>query len=325
MAPNIRADTVDCRPNRAAASELVGVYLELAKARLALMVVLTALVGYVVAARGAARLDVLLWAVVGTALTAFGANILNQCWEMERDRRMERTRGRPLPAGRILRSRAIRWGLASCIIGLAVLAAGTNLPTAALALFVILLYMPVYTYLKTTTPLNTVVGAVCGAVPPMMGWTAATGRLDAGAWVLGGILFLWQIPHFLALAWMYRDDYARGGFRMVPSVDPSGSLTGRLALLYAVGLLPVSALVTWLGVSGRSFLVASQLLGGLVVVLAVGFLVRRSQPAARNLFLASILYLPLLLGVMVADMDDRILSMARAAGTAVLSLVTGGS
>ena len=325
MAPNIRADTVDCRPNRAAASELVGVYLELAKARLALMVVLTALVGYVVAARGAARLDVLLWAVVGTALTAFGANILNQCWEMERDRRMERTRGRPLPAGRILRSRAIRWGLASCIIGLAVLAAGTNLPTAALALFVILLYMPVYTYLKTTTPLNTVVGAVCGAVPPMMGWTAATGRLDAGAWVLGGILFLWQIPHFLALAWMYRDDYARGGFRMVPSVDRSGSLTGRLALLYAVGLLPVSALVTWLGVSGRSFLVASQLLGGLVVVLAVGFLVRRSQPAARNLFLASILYLPLLLGVMVADMDDRILSMARAAGTAVLSLVTGGS
>lgn len=325
MAPSISADTVDCRPNRAAASELVGVYLELAKARLALMVVLTALVGYVVAARGAARLDVLLWAVVGTALTAFGANILNQCWEMERDRRMERTRGRPLPAGRILRPRAIRWGLASCIIGLAVLAAGTNLPTAALALFVILLYMPVYTYLKTTTPLNTVVGAVCGAIPPMMGWTAATGRLDAGAWVLGGILFLWQIPHFLALAWMYRDDYARGGFRMVPSVDRSGSLTGRLALLYAVGLLPVSALVTWLGVSGRSFLVASQLLGGLVVVLAVGFLVRRSQPAARNLFLASILYLPLLLGVMVADMDDRILSMARATGTAVLSLVTGGS
>jgi len=325
MAPSISVDTVDCRPNRAAASELVGVYLELAKARLALMVVLTALVGYVVAARGAARLDVLLWTVVGTALTAFGANILNQCWEMERDRRMERTRNRPLPAGRIRRSRAIRWGLGSCIIGLAVLSAGTNLSTAALALFVILLYVPVYTYLKTTTPLNTAVGAVCGAVPPMMGWTAATGRLDAGAWVLGGILFLWQIPHFLALAWMYRDDYARGGFRMVPSVDPSGSVTGRLALLYAAGLLPVSALVTWLGVSGRSFLVASQLLGGLVVVLAVRFLVRRSRPAARNLFLASILYLPLLLGVMVADMDDRIVSTTRAAGAAVLSLVTGSS
>lgn len=284
----------------------VGIYLELAKARLATLVLITTVVGYVVAARGAASWTTALLTAVGTALTAFGANILNQCWEVERDARMQRTRTRPLPSGRIARPTAVAWGLASSVIGLAVLALGVNLLTAGLAAFVIALYVLVYTPLKPRSSLNTVIGAVCGAIPPMMGWTAATGRLDLGAWVLGGLLFVWQIPHFLALAWMYRDDYARGGFHMLPADDPDGVLTSRLSFLWTLALLPITAAVTWSGLSGLSFLVLSQLLGLGFAALALGFALRRDRGAARRLFFASILYLPLLMGVMVTDMDNRV-------------------
>jgi protoheme IX farnesyltransferase len=160
----------------------------------------------------------------------------------------------------------------------------------------------VYTPLKIRTPLNTVVGAICGAVPPMMGWAAATGRLDVGAWILGGILFVWQIPHFLALAWMYREDYERGGFRMLPSVDAEGRLTGRLAFVYAAALLPITAALSATGVTGGAFLAASQAVGLGFVVLGWLFLRDRDHTSARRLFLASILYLPVVLGLGVADM-----------------------
>jgi protoheme IX farnesyltransferase len=268
-------------------------------------VVLTALVGYVLGARGEISPWSFAAAVLGTALSAFGANILNQWWEAEPDSHMLRTRERPLPAGRINRSMAAGLGLATAAFGLLILAIGTNPLTTLLSLFVILLYVLVYTPLKVKTPLNTVVGAICGAVPPMMGWTAATGRLDAGAWILGGILFAWQIPHFLALAWLYRDDYARGGFRMLPSVDEDGHLTGRLAFLYAAALLPITAALSAFGVTGGAFLVTSQMVGILFVGLGWVFLRSRSRIAARRLFLASILYLPILLGLMVVDVDDR--------------------
>jgi protoheme IX farnesyltransferase len=285
---------------------LVGAYFELAKARLASMVVLTALVGYVLGARGTFELSELLWAVVGTALSAFGANILNQVAEQDRDRLMVRTRNRPLPAGRVTRGLAAAWGVASSVLGVAILAVAANWLTAGLSLFTIVLYVAVYTPLKTRTSLNTVVGAVCGATPPMMGWAAATGRLDLGAWILGGILFMWQVPHFLALAWMYREDYARGGFRMLPAVDHPGALTARLAFIYTVALLPITASLTMSGVSGTTFLVASQILGFGFVVLGWRFFKLRADLAAKRLFLASIIYLPILLGLMVADMDDRI-------------------
>jgi protoheme IX farnesyltransferase len=265
---------------------LLADYLELAKARLGALVVLTAFVGYVLGARGEVSLWGITAAVVGTALSSFGANILNQWWEAGPDSLMLRTRERPLPAGRIDRRLAAIWGLITAVLGLAILAVGTNQLTTLLSLFVILLYVLVYTPLKVRTPLNTVVGAVCGAVPPMMGWAAATGRLDAGAWILGGILFAWQIPHFLSLAWLYREDYARGGFRMLPAVDREGRLTGRLAFVYAAALL-------------------SQAVGLAFVGLGWVFLRARSQLAARRLFLASILYLPVLLGLMVIDVDDR--------------------
>jgi protoheme IX farnesyltransferase len=242
---------------------------------------------------------------VGTALSSFGANILNQWWESERDRLMVRTRERPLPAGRIERREAAILGIVTSFVGLLVLAVGTNWLTTLLSLCVILLYVLVYTPLKVRTPLNTVVGAVCGAVPPMMGWSAATGRLDAGAWILGGILFAWQIPHFLALAWLYREDYARGGFVMLPAVDGEGRLTGRLAFLYAAALLPITAALSAYGVTGWAYLITSQAVGLTFVSLGWVFLRTRTRLTARRLFLASILYLPVLLGLMVMDVDDR--------------------
>jgi len=290
--------------------ELVGCYLELAKARLATLVVLTATVGYLLAARGAFDGAILVWTVLGTALTAFGANILNQWLEADRDRRMERTRTRPLPAGRVGRSTALAWGLVSAATGLATLGLGTNLLTAALALLVILLYVLVYTPLKVLTPFNTVIGAVCGAVPPMMGWAAATGRLGLGAWILGGVLFVWQIPHFLALAWLYREDYARGGFRMMPAADPEGRITGRAAFVYALALLPITGALALAGVTGVTYLVASQLVGLAFAALGLAFARRRVRLTARRLFLASIIYLPVLLGLMVGDMDNRIARLA---------------
>lgn len=281
---------------------LVATYLELAKARLGALVVLTAFVGYVLGAGGKLSLTIGLAAVLGTALSAFGANILNQWWEVERDRLMHRTRSRPLPAGRIERPAALASGLVTALAGLVVLAVGTNVLTTLLSLFVILLYVLVYTPLKVRTPLNTVVGAVCGAVPPMMGWAAATGGLEAGAWILGGLLFVWQIPHFLALAWLYREDYARGGFRMLPSIDLEGRLTGRVAFVWAAALLPVTAALSVAGVTGGTFLVASQVVGLAFLALGWVFLRERSRLSARRLFLASILYLPAVLGLGVADM-----------------------
>ena len=284
---------------------MISDYLELAKARLGALVVLTALVGYVLGARGEISPWGLAAAVLGTALSAFGANILNQWREAEPDSLMLRTRERPLPSGRISRRAAAIWGVVTALAGLTVLAVGTNRLTTLLSLFVILVYVLVYTPLKVRTPLNTVVGAVCGAIPPMMGWSAATGRLDAGAWILGGVLFAWQIPHFLALAWLYRDDYARGGFRMLPGVDQEGRLTGRLAFLYAAALLPITAALSAFGVTGGAFLMSSQAVGLAFAGLGWLFLRTRSQQTARRLFLASILYLPVLLGLMVVDVDDR--------------------
>ena len=299
---------------------LISDYLELAKARLGALVVLTAFVGYLLGARGNPSLWVGAAAVIGTALSAFGANILNQWWEVERDRRMLRTRKRPLPAGRVDRDRAGVWGVVTALTGLVVLAFGTNWLTTGLSLGVILLYVLVYTPLKVLTPLNTVVGAVCGAVPPMMGWAAATGQLDTGAWILGGILFVWQIPHFLALAWLYRDDYARGGFRMLPAVDAEGRLTGRLAFIYAAALLPITAALSVAGVTGGAFLVASQVVGLAFVALGWVFLRDRSRQSARRLFLASILYLPLVLGLGVVDMSHRRDAAVSRTGDAVASL-----
>ena len=292
-------------------------YPELAKARLASLVVVTTAVGYLMAGGGRGSAATLAATLVGTALAACGSMALNQLLEAERDGRMERTRNRPVPAGVVTPRHALAFGVTVAATGLATLALRVNLPTAALGLAVVLLYTLVYTPLKTRSPLCTLAGAVCGAIPPMMGWTATGSPLSFGAWLLAGVMFLWQIPHFLALAWLYREDYARGGFRMLPAVDASGRVTGAMAVLYSLALVPVGVLAALGGMTGWGFAAASLALGGALVALASALAARRTEPVARWLFLATLAYLPLLLGAMLAD------RVAPAAAAAVAMLAAG--
>ncbi len=276
-------------------------YPELTKIRLTGLVVATTAVGFLMAGGGHHDGARLAWTVLGTALAAAGAMALNQVMEVGRDARMERTRRRPLPAGVLTARHALAFGVVVAGAGLAVLAAEANTLTAVLGLTVVLVYTLVYTPLKPRSPLCTLAGAVCGAIPPMMGWTATGTPLGFGAWLLAGVLFLWQIPHFLALAWLYRDDYARGGFRMLSVVDASGRSTGQAAVLYSMALLPVGVLAALGGMTGWGFAAGSLVLTGGLVALALALAAKKSDAVARRLFLATLIYLPLLLGLMVAD------------------------
>jgi len=275
-------------------------FLDLSKARLCGMVVVTTLVGYLLAVP---RLDwpQLAATVVGTLLTAFGANALNQYRERVIDARMERTRGRPLPAGRLSADVALVYGVAVSLLGASMLLAWSGWLPAALAVATILLYVLVYTPLKRVSTLNTFVGAVCGAIPPLIGWSAATGGLATGAWLLFALLFVWQMPHFLALAWMYREDYARGGLRMLPVVDPAGRITFPVTVVFAALHLPLGLLVTLSGVAGAWFALGSLVLGLWWFALGLRLYRSHSDRDARRVFLASLAYLPLALVLMVAD------------------------
>jgi protoheme IX farnesyltransferase len=292
------------------------IYLELAKARLTALVLLTALVGFLLAsasvsdplgwprpvlAAGGWWGWRLVWMLVGTGLAAAGANALNQWRERHLDAKMERTWKRPLPAGKLHPRHALIWGVGTALAGVVVLAAQASLPTAGLALGVVLLYVLVYTPLKTRSTLCTLAGAVCGAIPPLIGWAAAGGRLTAGAWLLAGLLFSWQIPHFFALAWLHRRDYARCGFKMLPVVDSTGHLTFHVLLLFALALLPLGLSMALVGLTGPVFAFGSLALGGIWLVLAVRLYRRRTAAAARHVFLSSLVILPLLLGGMVVD------------------------
>ncbi|HUU82633.1 MAG TPA: heme o synthase [Phycisphaerae bacterium] len=294
------AGSVTARRNTVSGSRL-GIYLELTKARLVALVLVTTLVGYVIGSDGAIHWPKLAWTLIGTALAALGANALNQWMEAQRDERMERTRNRPLPSGRMTARHAFGVALSAVVAAPIVLCLATNLLAAVLALAATLIYLALYTPLKSRSPLCTLVGAVCGALPPMVGWCAATGRLGPGAWVLGATLFAWQIPHSLALAWLYRDDYARGGFRMLPVVDRAGNATGVIVILWSLALLPIGLAATLVGLAGWRYAVGSLLLGTALLALGIKLYRQRSDLSARRLFLASIIYLPLLLGFMVAD------------------------
>jgi protoheme IX farnesyltransferase len=239
--------------------------------------------------------------MLGTTLAAFGANALNQCIESSRDRHMDRTCDRPLPSGRVSLRLAIAWALALLGAGVALLAATSNLLAAGLALLVGVLYVAAYTPLKPRTSLNTLIGAVCGAIPPMIGWAAASGSLAPAAWVLFGILFAWQIPHFLAIDWYHKDDYARGGFCMASSVDPTGQFNGHLAVLYCLALLPISIVAPLSGIGGPLYLVGALALGTAFLGLSLLLYVQRTREAARRLFFGSLAYLPLLLALLVLD------------------------
>lgn len=274
---------------------------ELSKARLSALVVATTFVGYFLAYRGSLDFWNLFWAVTGTALAAAGANSFNQWYEVALDANMKRTCSRPLPAGRVSPYFAFAWALSCSMAGVLSLAFWVNPLTAALALANILIYVLVYTPLKTRSSLCTLVGAICGAIPPIMGWTAATGQIDSGAWILGAVLFVWQIPHFLALAWLYRDDYERGGFKMLPIIDPNGQMTCLVILLYCFALIPVGASSTLAGITGFYSLIGSVLAGGYFLYLGFKLYGNRSRENARTVFFASLIYLPLVMGLMIAD------------------------
>ena len=275
-------------------------FAELAKPRITSLVLVTAAVGFAVGGQGSIDWLAFLVFMAGTALLCGGASTLNQYLERDADALMERTRRRPIPGGRIRPEEALVFGLALSAAGLAVLAF-VNPLTLALGAASLVSYVLAYTPLKRVTSLCTVVGAVPGALPPLMGWAASRGSLGAAGWGLFAILFLWQLPHFLAIGWLYRDDYARGGFPMLAVTDRDGASTGRQAVLYATALLPVTLAAGLLASAGAGYLWGGLVLGLGFLACAAAFAWKRTVGSARRLFLASVLYLPLLLGLMVFD------------------------
>jgi len=292
-------------PRARAATRSVADYLTLTKPRITAMVVITTWVGYALAASiqptGGPGLVTLLATLIGAAWSCMGASVLNQCMEIDTDARMQRTRRRPLPAGRIGPSAALIFGLTLCAAGLAVLAFGANPLAAVISGLIIAIYTLIYTPMKRLSPISTIVGAVPGAMPPLIGYAAVTGTLAIPAWLAFGVMFVWQVPHFLAIAWLYRDDYARGGFPMWPVIDPSGRAAFRRALVGCVILLPLGVAPTFLGVAGWVHGLGSILAGAAFLALAVQLSRTQTREAARRLFLASLVYLPLVLGLMVFD------------------------
>ncbi|MEW6322608.1 MAG: heme o synthase [Acidobacteriota bacterium] len=276
-------------------------FLALTKPRLNFLVVITTLAAFYLAAEGPMPVALLLHTVVGTALVAGGASALNQLWERDIDRLMRRTRMRPLPDLRLHPREALWFGVALSGAGLAELAWGANGTAAAVAAVTLVSYVLFYTPLKVRTSLSTIVGAVPGALPAVIGWAAATGTVSIEAWVLFAIVFMWQMPHFLAIAWMFRDEYARAGIPLLPVLQPDGRSTGRQALLYTVALVPVSFLPVVVDLGTIRYLVGAFVLGAVLMWFAVEFAATRSVPAARRLFLGSILYLPLLWVVLIWD------------------------
>ena len=279
----------------------VAVYADLFKARLTMLVLATTAVGFYSGFRGPVNFRLMLQTLLGTALVASGAAALNQLFERELDAKMRRTQNRPLPSGR-LQPQTVAWvGCATALIGLAYLAWAVNVLTALLGAFSLLSYLFVYTPLKRVTWLNTAVGAIPGGLPPLMGWTAARGELSAEGWALFAILAFWQLPHFMAIAWVYREEYARAGFQMLPVIDPGGQRTGRQAVCYTLGLLPISLSPFLFGLAGSVYLTGALLLGLIFLGFAVQFSRHLTVARARQLFLVSIVYLPLLLGLLVLD------------------------
>lgn len=275
-------------------------YLELSKSRIVLMVLITTAAGYLFAAK---PLDALYLThlLLGTALVAAGTNALNQYVERGHDAKMHRTRTRPLPAGRITPRAALLFSSAIAVIGTVYLAVAVNWLTAALGAFTLTSYIFVYTPLKRVSTICTLIGAVPGAIPPLMGWTAATNELSLGGWMVFGILFFWQLPHFMAISWLYRDDYARGGFAMLSVRDENGSAVAREAIVFTLLLLPLSIAPAMAGLAGLPYLVGAGLAGLALLAATIRFSSRRDAKHARGLFMVSNLYLLTVMLLLVVD------------------------
>lgn len=284
-------------------------YIALTKPRITWLILMSTGVGYFFGlkraffspATGAADWWLLIHTLIGTGLIASGTAALNQWYERDADLLMRRTSARPLPAGRMTASRAMWFGVALAVLGAGELAYYVNVLSALLGAFTLATYLFIYTPLKQRSHLSTVIGALPGAMPPLMGYAASSGSLTPEAWTLFAILFLWQFPHFLAIAWMYREDYARAGIRMLPVVEPDGMSTGRQIILYASTLIPVSLFPVLLGMSGRIYLVGALILGCWFLYTGVRVAFDLTNVRARRVLLASIIYLPAIYGLMVFD------------------------
>lgn len=280
---------------------LLSDYIELTKPNVTSLILMSTAVGFYLGSVQGVRIVLLIHALIGTALVASGTAALNEFWERDIDAKMLRTRQRPLPAGRMVPWKALCFGIALSVIGVVYLARETNLLASLLAALTLGSYLFLYTPLKTRTPLCTLVGAFPGAIPPLIGWVAARGEITVSAGILYLILFLWQFPHFLAIAWMYREDYARGGIAMLPVVEPSGVSTGRQIVVFSAVLIPISLLPSLLGVTGWLYLVGTLILGVAFLYYGARAAIAKTTIQARRLLQASVIYLPLVYGLMLID------------------------
>ncbi|MFQ5652036.1 MAG: heme o synthase [bacterium] len=281
--------------------QILSDYWELTKPGVTFMVIISTCGGFYLGAENALDYVLLFHALFGSWLVAAGTNALNQLIERDIDATMKRTRKRPLPAGR----RSVRevrvFAISISVSGIVYLSIATNLLTGVLAALTLASYVFIYTPLKRKTPLSTVIGAIPGALPAMGGWTAVQGEITVGAWVLFAILFFWQLPHFLAIAWIYREDYVRGGFPVLPVLDKNSSTTGIHIIVNCLALLSVSLLPTLLGMTGAIYFVGAFILGLLFLISGIRVAVLRTNLNAKQLLHASIIYLPILIALMFID------------------------
>ncbi len=281
--------------------ERVAAFVELTKPRIAFMLLLTSAAGFYLGNRGAFDLMLFTNAMIGIVLLAFGVATLNQWLERSTDVLMDRTAKRPLPTGKVTPTEALAFGLILCVSAEIYLYFLVNPLTAVLGLSVIVGYVLLYTPLKTRTSASTAIGAIPGAMPPLMGWTSSANEISLGAWALFAFLFLWQFPHFLAIAWMYKDQYAKAGILMLPVVEPSGRITARQIVLFTIMMVPVSLAPFFLGFAGWIFLLAAALLGIWFLVESVRTARAKTPEMARRLLLVSVLYLPIIFAILVLD------------------------
>lgn len=281
--------------------EKIAAYVELTKPRIAFMLVLTTAAGFYLGTKGAFDLILFANSMIAITMLALGVATLNQYWERKTDILMERTANRPLPGKRVTAAEALIFGLLLCLSAEVYLFFAVNPLTALLGVVVIVGYVLVYTPLKTRTSASTAIGALPGALPPLMGWTAATNEITLGAWALFAMQFLWQFPHFFAIAWMYREEYAKAGILMLPVVEPEGRLTARQIVLFAIMLLPVSLAPFFLGISGFIFLGGASILSIWFLWASIRSARAKTKEEAKRLLLVSVIYLPILFILMVAD------------------------
>ena len=280
---------------------LFSAYLELTKPRITMLVLVTTALGFYLGGEGIHSWSLFLFLLLGAGLVCAGSSALNHYLEREFDSKMLRTRNRPIPSGIISPNDALTFGIILILAGLVILYVKVNILTSFLSLLTTFLYIMVYTPMKRVSWLNTTIGAVPGAIPPLGGWAAATGHLDFHAGMLFLILFVWQHPHFYAIAWMCKDDYKRGGFQMLPVVDPDGRRTLKQILIYSIALIPVSLIPTWLGVSGKIYFLGALAAGVYVLRMSYEFIRSQTMLTAKNLLKATVIYLPVLFILIIID------------------------